>query len=129
RRPLTDLQDKWVAAISGIAVPEGFERSLENLGAHVEIRRHFPDHYRFTQREIDAFMDRCVERDMEWIITTEKDAVRFPKPKDLMVPIWFLRIEVDILRGQDAWDEMIDRFCYPNAPGDPVLRYRDKYVV
>lgn len=129
RQPLSFLHDKWVAAISGIAVPEGFEKSLENLGAHVEIRRHFPDHYRFTQREIDAFMTRCIERDMELIITTEKDAVRFPKPKEAIVPIWFLRIEVEILKGQEHWDEMIDRFCHLHAPGDPVLRFRDAYAI
>ena len=61
-------------------MPESFERSLEKLGARVEIRRHFPDHYRFTTREISAFMERCIERDMELVVSTEKDAVRFPRP-------------------------------------------------
>ncbi len=128
RESLDYLQDKWVAAISGIAVPESFERSLRKLGARVEIRRHFADHYRFTRREIDAFMNRCIERDMELVLTTEKDAVRFPRPTEVTVPIWFLRIEVEILSGHDAWEAMIDRFCLPCAPGDPVLRHRDEYV-
>lgn len=128
REDLSYLRDKWVAAISGIAVPESFEGSLESLGARVEIRRHFPDHYRFTRNEIDAFMNRCIERDMELIVTTEKDAVRFPRPKDMAVPIWFLRIEVEILKGEDEWEEMIDRFCHPHAPGDPILRYLDAYA-
>jgi tetraacyldisaccharide 4'-kinase len=129
RQPLEFLQDKWVAAISGIAVPESFEKTLENLGARVEIRRHFPDHYRFNIREINAFMERCIERDMELVVTTEKDAVRFPRPKEITVPIWFLRIEVEILKGHHDWEEMIDRFCHPHAPGDPVLRFRENYVV
>lgn len=129
RQPLEFLRDKWVAAISGIAVPESFERSLEKLGARVEIRRHFPDHYRFTRKEIDAFMNRCIERDMELVLTTEKDAVRFPRPSEVTVPIWFLRIEVEILNGHDEWEEMIDRMCHPHAPGDPVLRFREEYAV
>lgn len=129
RKPLGFLREKWVAAISGIAVPESFERSLEKLGARVEIRRHFPDHYRFTTREISAFMERCIERDMELVVTTEKDAVRFPRPKEITVPIWFLRIEVEILKGHEAWEEMVDRFCHPHAPGDPVLRFRDAYAI
>lgn len=128
RQPLEFLREKWVAAISGIAVPESFERSLENLGARVEIRRHFADHYRFTRKEIDSFMTRCIERDMELVVTTEKDAVRFPEPTEVTVPIWFLRIEVEILKGRDDWEDMIDRFCHPHAPGDPVLRYRHEYV-
>ncbi|MCH7227791.1 tetraacyldisaccharide 4'-kinase [Haloferula sp. A504] len=129
REDLEFLRDKWVAAISGIAVPESFERSIERLGARVEIRRHFPDHYRFTRKEVDAFMTRCIERDMELVVTTEKDAVRFPRPTDMTVPIWFLRIEVEILKGHDEWEEMIDRMCLPHAPGDPVLRFREAYAV
>ncbi len=128
RKPLDFLKDKWVAALSGIAVPEGFERSLEKLGARVEIRRRFSDHHRFTKREIDKFMERCVERDMELVVTTEKDAVRFPRPKELLVPVYFLRIEVEILKNHAAWDDMITRLCHPSAPGDPVLRHREAYV-
>ena len=94
-----------------------------------EIRRPFPDHSRFTSREIGSFMERCIERDMELVVTTEKDAVRFPRPKEITVPIWFLRIEVEILKGHEAWEEMIDRFCHPHAPGDPVLRFRDAYAI
>ncbi len=125
RRELPFLAGKWVAAISGIAVPEGFERKLEELGAHVEIRRRFSDHHRYSRREIDRFMDRCVERDMQLIVTTEKDAVRFPRPSEIHVPVYFLRIEVEILRGHAVWQRLIDRLCSSAATGDPLLRLRD----
>jgi tetraacyldisaccharide 4'-kinase len=124
RRPLEFLKDKWVAAISGIAVPENFERSLEKLGARVEIRRRFSDHHRFSRKEIDKFMHRCVERDMELIVTTEKDAVRFPRPEELDVPIYFLRIEVDILKGHDVWELLLERLCNPRPPLDHLIRNR-----
>ena len=125
RQPLESLRDKWIAAISGIAMPDSFERQLEQLGARVEIRRRFSDHHRFSRREIDRFMARCIERDMQMIVTTEKDAVRFPRPTEIDVPVWFLRIEVEILRGHDVWQRLIDRLCAPTATGDPVLRFRD----
>jgi tetraacyldisaccharide 4'-kinase len=125
RHELGFLKDKWVAAISGIAVPENFERLLERLGARVEIRRRFSDHYRFPRREIDRFMRRCVKRDMELIVTTEKDAVRFPKPAELDMPVLFLRIEVEILRGREVWERLIDRLCDTPGGGDPLLRLRD----
>ena len=87
RQPLEFLRDKWVGAISAIAVPEAFEGSLAKLGARVEIQRRFSDHYRFSRSEVEHFMQRCVERDMELIVTTEKDAVRFPKPASIDVPV------------------------------------------
>ena len=72
-------------------------------------------------------MQRCVERDMEMIVTTEKDAVRFPMPGSIDVPVYFLRIEVEILKGQEIWDDLIDRICHPPGAFQPVLRNRDAY--
>ncbi len=127
RQPLEFLKDKWVGAISAIAVPEAFESSLEKLGARVEIRRRFSDHYRFSRKEVEIFMQRCVERDMELICTTEKDAVRFPRPTSVDVPVYFLRIEVEILEGQAIWSDLITRICHPPPAFQPVLRHRDAY--
>ena len=74
-------------------------------------------------------MQRCVERDMEMIVTTEKDAVRFPRPGSIDVPVYFLRIEVEILKGQEIWDDLVTRICHPAAVFQPVLRNRDAYRV
>jgi tetraacyldisaccharide 4'-kinase len=122
REPLSFLDGKWVGAISAIAVPENFEGSLTSLGAKVEIKRRFSDHHRFNRRDVDDFMQRCVERDMEIIVTTEKDAVRFPRPTEINVPIYFLRIEVQILAGQAAWDGMVELLCNPPPVRDSILK-------
>ncbi len=127
RLPLEHLKDQWIGAISAIAVPEAFEGGLEKLGARVEIRRRFADHYRFTRREVDKFMQRCVERDMQLIVTTEKDAVRFPRPTSLDVPVYFLRIEVEILKGREIWDDLVHRICNPEPVFESDLRYRHAY--
>jgi len=129
RRPLEFIKGKWVGAISAIAVPEAFEGALEKLGARVELRRRFADHYRFSRKEVDRFMQRCVERDMQLIVTTEKDAVRFPKPSSIDVPVYFLRIEVEILRGREIWDDLIARICHPHPARDAVLRNRHAYRI
>ncbi len=129
RLPLEVLQGKFVAAISGIAVPENFERQVEKLGAKIEIKKRFSDHHRFSRKEIAKFLQRCVERDMDMIVTTEKDAVRFPRPKEIEVPIYFLRIEVQILKGHEVWEKLIDRLCAPPPTGDHLLRSRDAYPV
>ncbi len=129
REPLSFLDGKWVGAISAIAVPENFEKSLFALGAKVEIRRRFSDHHRFNRRDVDDFMQRCVERDMEIIVTTEKDAVRFPRPTEINVPIYFLRIEVQILSGQQAWDGLVDLLCDPPPVRNPILKNAGAYRV
>jgi tetraacyldisaccharide 4'-kinase len=117
RLPLENLRGKYVAAISAIAVPESFEGLLKKLGAQVEFHRTFADHHPFTPREVDRFMNRCIARDIELIVMTEKDAVRFPRPAETDVDIYFLRIEVEILSGQDVWDGCIDRLVAPRTRG------------
>ncbi len=110
--PLSALNGKYVACLSGIARPESFENLVEQLGARVEIRRRYPDHYWFEQEELESFVSRCADRAMDYIITTEKDAVRFLKPDEMDVPIYFLRIEIQIKQGQEYWDRMIENICH-----------------
>lgn len=119
RLPLEALRGKYVACLSGIARPESFEGLVEQLGAHVEIRRSYPDHYWFDQDELDAFVERCADRAMDMIVTTEKDAVRFLRPGEMDVPIYFLRIQIEIIQGQEKWDRMIDNICGLGAPQPP----------
>jgi len=111
RKPLSFLKEKHVAAISGIAVPESFENLLKKHGAHVLFHRTFSDHHNFSQNEIDRFMERSFRRDANLIITTEKDAVRFLKPSELDTDVYFLRIEIKILEGKEAWDKAINTIC------------------
>ena len=112
RRPLDFLRGKYIAAISGIARPESFEEKLTALGATLEIAKRFADHHRFTQRELDEFTARCSRRDLDLIVTTEKDSVRFPT-RNLApeVPIYYLRVEIEILAGHESWDALVERIC------------------
>jgi tetraacyldisaccharide 4'-kinase len=114
RRPLEYLREKYIAAISGIARPESFEQSLVTLGANLEITKSFTDHHRFTDRELQEFAARCSRRDLEFIVTTEKDSVRFPaKIEGLETPVYFLRVEIEILTGHESWDSLVQRLCRP----------------
>ena len=113
RMPLSDLKGKFVAAMSGIAVPESFERLLTELGAEVMFHRTFGDHQVFPQKDVDAVFERALKRDVDFIVTTEKDAVRFPRPTEDSVPLYFLRIEVEIIEGEKEWQACLERLCTP----------------
>ena len=113
RLPLEFLNGRYIGVLSGIARPESFEGSLEKLGAHRVITSRFADHHRFNDEELRDFVLRAGARDLDCIVTTEKDAVRFPAKipgiEKLEVPIYYLRIEVEIIRGQESWDRLIQR--------------------
>lgn len=112
RLPLDYLQDLYIASLCGIAAPESFESGLRSLGAKIELSRHFADHHRYSEKELRTFLQRCVKRDVHAIITTEKDAVRLPKIDPLPVPIYYLRVEIEIRTGHETWDHCVKRICH-----------------
>jgi tetraacyldisaccharide 4'-kinase len=114
RQPLEWLKGKYIGAISGIAKPESFEEKLVGLGANLEITKRFADHHRFTERELSDFIIRCSRRDLDCIVTTEKDSVRFPyRQPNNEVPIYYLRVEIEILTGHESWQSLVGRICSP----------------
>jgi len=122
-KPLEFLKGLKVGSICGIAIPESFEEGLRKLGAHIEISKFYTDHHRFTEREIENFIRRCGRRDLPAIITTEKDAVRIPRILDPEVPMYYLRVEIEILAGQESWKRFVERLTTPQAVVAPVRLY------
>ena len=90
-----------VASFSGIAQPESFEQSLPILGATVVYSKRFADHHRFTQQEVLNAINRGKKRQAACIVTTQKDAVRFPKIDRRDLPIYFVRVEIKMLSGAE----------------------------
>ncbi len=111
--PLSELRGKFVGALSGIAVPQSFENLLRKLGAKVDVYQRFTDHHRFHEREIHQFVERCLRRDVHYIITTEKDFVRLPAMTVTDVPFLFLRVEIEILRGRETFEKMVNLIAEP----------------
>lgn len=113
RQFLESLRGCRVAAFSGIATPESFEAFLRRYGAEIVYNHRFIDHHRFTAEEM-ARMDAAARRaGAEIIVTTEKDAVRVLPEWAPQLPFFFLRLEVEILRGALDFEEAIGRICFP----------------
>ncbi len=112
RFPLSDLKGRKVASLSAIANPASFNGFLTQHGADLVFKRHYADHHRYRQQEMIDFVNDAKAAGAELILTTEKDAVRMPRLDRRDIPILFLRIEIDILSGQENFDECISRICF-----------------
>ena len=71
----------------------------------------FADHHRFTQQEILNAINRSKKRQAHVIVTTQKDAVRFPKLDRRDLPIYFMRVEIKILSGAEDFDDCVRKIC------------------
>jgi tetraacyldisaccharide 4'-kinase len=112
RKPLEFLRGLEVAAVSGIASPKGFEDELVRLGARVLYHKRYADHHRYTQQEIIDVINKGIQRGARVVITTEKDAVRFPMLERRDLPLYFLRVEIEMLSGADEFHAWINRICF-----------------
>mgnify|MGYP001765872377 CR=1 FL=1 len=112
RKSLDFLKDLEVAAISGIAAPKGFEDELVRLGAKVVYHKRYADHHRYSQQELLDVINKGLGRDAKAVITTEKDAVRFPMIERRDLPIYFLRVEIEMLSGTEDFNACISRICF-----------------
>jgi len=121
RLPLERLQGAFIGSICAIAAPESFENALRKLGADVDLAKRYIDHHYYSEAELTSFIHRCMRRDLAMIVTTEKDAVRMPRlPEgEVKVPIFFLRVEIEILSGHESWEHCVARICKPQPMLSP----------
>ena len=114
-RPLSYLKDLRIGTISGIARPESFEEGLRKLGVELIYSRRYADHHRFNENEVAKMFERSKARGARAVITTEKDSVRFPRLGKRPLPIYFLRVEIEIIRGHDAFNRCLEKMCHYDA--------------
>jgi len=110
--PLSWLQGKTTCTLSGIASPKGFENSLRNLGAKVVWCERYADHHRYDSSEILYALNRTADMGADALVTTEKDAVRFPRLETAPVRCLYLRIAIEILSGAESFEAIINRICF-----------------
>ena len=71
------------------------------------------DHYRYTLEDLEDLYDAAERERADCLVTTEKDAVRISDPGGSPLPVYYLRGEIEIIRGAADFDEAVGRICFP----------------
>jgi tetraacyldisaccharide 4'-kinase len=96
-------------AFCGIARPERFEDDLKECGVRLLGSRRFPDHHRFTRRDLEEIAGAARACRAELLVTTEKDMVRIATPPDAGLPLYALALGVDSPGPQGLGPWVLDR--------------------
>lgn len=110
--PLAGLAGRRVLAVSGIASPEGFHRTLIDLGAGLAGTMVFPDHHSYGADDMLHVEKAAEDAAAELIVTTEKDAVRIPMVERADMParaMLALGVDLEITEGQEALERLLTR--------------------
>jgi len=122
RLPLDALEGARVAAFSGIASPESFETMLRDFGAEIRFNQRFLDHHRFTRWEVKHLYRQAGAAGLDMLVTTEKDAVRLFDDIEPPIPVYFLRLEIEILSGEEDFEGAAARICLPRTEHPKISR-------
>jgi len=108
-REASYLKSKRVVALSGIAKPESFLKTLEALGAVIVKSLNYPDHYSYTAEDVEAMKKELAGAEL--IVATEKDGVKL-KTLIQTLPVYALQIDVEV-----TGRERVDRALKPFVKG------------
>ena len=101
------LTGRRAMAFSGIARNDDFRQTVEALNCAVTGFLEFPDHHRYSQKDISRITRQAKETAAEILITTEKDYARIAA--DTAWPLDLIVIGVEISFGEDErrFDEFL----------------------
>jgi len=112
--PLEEILHRPAWLISGIARPERFRQTAEQVGVRVIGHKAFRDHYNVSHGEFTRQLEQAEQAGAECILTTEKDAVRLPRIQSWRLPVYAVRMSMQIVGDTDAFDQAIERLVGVN---------------
>jgi tetraacyldisaccharide 4'-kinase len=105
---LHSLKGRKALVLSGIANPEYFSLLLKKCGMEIVREAIFPDHHRFTNKDLASIEERS--KGIDRIVTTEKDMVKLMQLNIGSFPIRALRIEMKIWEEEDFYNRVMEIF-------------------
>ena len=101
-RPLAELRGARVLAVSGIGNPGSFHRTVREAGGLLVGSLAYPDHHAFTEEDRRRMGEAARLHAADWIVTTDKDAVRLEGRLPEGRPVVVLEVVVEIVEGAEA---------------------------
>jgi len=102
------LKGKRIYALSAIGNPDSFVCTLEGLEADLIRHKVFQDHHVYAEEEIDDVISEAQSLGADAIMVTQKDMVKIRKMNIKDANILSLKIEIQITKGSDLYEEAID---------------------
>ena len=107
--PLSSLAGVRAAAFAGIAKPEAFFRTIEDLGARLVYSCALPDHQPLSPALLSSLVETAAAQAPELWLTTEKDWVRLAATRSPAMDLWVLGIVLDLGEDSSRFKDLVRR--------------------
>jgi len=88
------------AAFCAVGNPQSFFTQLRDEGHELSFTKAFPDHYSYTQKDLDLLVNGAKKAGAEALITTAKDAVKL-QSLAIAMPCYILEISIDVENSEE----------------------------
>jgi tetraacyldisaccharide 4'-kinase len=104
---LDSFKGKSVGIFSGIGNPQGFENTVCSLGINIADSFRFNDHHNYTQADLDNIVRSAQAKNLDTIITTQKDAIKIVQLKISGCRIMALNIKLKITKNEAEFNRRL----------------------
>jgi tetraacyldisaccharide 4'-kinase len=107
---IDELKDKRVLAFCGIANPDAFFDTVNELGCNIVGSKIYDDHHRYTDNCLADIYEHAADSKADFVLTTQKDWTKItqlsPVKKD--IPVAYLAIELKFISPEDKITQLIE---------------------
>ena len=107
------LNGARITAMSNIACPESFRRTLTSLGADIIHHHIMADHHRYTQEELEHIERDSIDAGASMLVMTAKDERNFPENfRFNTLQAFVLDIEAELMENHDDYLKIVAPYSY-----------------
>ncbi|NGX63096.1 MAG: Tetraacyldisaccharide 4'-kinase [Candidatus Anoxychlamydiales bacterium] len=98
-----------IAAFCAIANPDIFFENLKDLGFEIVNTIYLLDHETVHLKSFKTFIESSIAKGAKYILTTEKDIVKFPNVISSDIPILYLEIDLKITHNHEHLSRLVEK--------------------
>ena len=95
-----------VFAFSAIGSPESFRRSIINSGFVITGQKHFRDHHRYTNKDLEILTQLAKKNNSDYMICTQKDLFNMPDNWNCEIPLVIPRVKAVINESERFYETL-----------------------
>lgn len=104
---LDSIRGKSVFLVSAIARPDVFEKMMGEITQVSKKSVHYRDHHQYTEADVHHILEEFAKSQADYLITTEKDAVKLRRMMPEKINLWSASLEVVELGKKGRLHEII----------------------
>lgn len=111
-RGIDFFKNKSLTLVSGIGNPSAFRSSVVSCGLKVGEEMRYPDHFAYSEQDVEEIRLKMKRSGMDLVITTEKDALKLREFLTRDDPMWALEVQVTMTQGEAQIGECLHALCH-----------------